>query len=178
MYLCYVLYSVIISDCCWYHFPSSDPMNEMKKMAPQLQKMPDLTRHSLQLLFHWSKPPLFLPKSPNLEDMIQHDAPLHPLVPNWVRVESHVAASCGYLSQPRERKQEMLAIARLLCTLWGTMGALAERQGCAAGHVPHPHIAPLPHCLDRKQPFLPSSLITLCPCPCNCTNVLCSFSAG
>lgn len=60
--------------------------------------------------------------------MIQHHVPLHHLAPIWVRAESHVAASRRYLSQPPERKQEMLAIARLLCTLWGMMGAV-QRGG-------------------------------------------------
>lgn len=62
----------------------------------------------------------------------------------------------------------------------GDDGRRAERRGCAAGHVPHPHIAPLPHCLDRKQPFLPSPLVAPCPITSarHCTNVPRSFSAG
>lgn len=42
----------------------------------------------------------------------------------WKGLGSRVAASCRYLSQPPGRKQEMLAIARLLCALWGMMGAV------------------------------------------------------
>lgn len=98
--------------------------------------------------------------------------PLHPLVASWVTVGSHVTASCVYLPLPQERKQEMLAIAGLLCTLWEIMGRRAERQGCAPGHVPHQHASTL----SGQEAAFP--VIVLCPCPCNRTNAVHRFSAG
>lgn len=49
---------------------------------------------------------------------------LHPLVTSWVTVGSRVTVSRAYLPLPQERKQEMLAIAGLLCTQWEIMGAV------------------------------------------------------
>lgn len=55
----------------------------------------------------------------------------------------------------------------------GDNGRRAERQGCAWGHVPHQHITPYPHCLDRKQLFL-SCLPPPSPPPHRAVTLLCS----
>lgn len=44
--------------------------------------------------------------------------------PGLCSVGSGVTAACTYLTVLRERKQEMLAIAELLCTLWEIMGTV------------------------------------------------------
>ncbi|XP_029934212.1 CMT1A duplicated region transcript 1 protein [Myripristis murdjan] len=78
---------------------------------------------------------------------------------SWVTVGSHVTAS--YLGLARERKQEMLAIAGLLCTLWEIMGAVQRDRDVprAMFHITTSH--PIHSCLDRK-PYFPSSPSLLC----------------
>ncbi|KAK1881459.1 Sugar transporter ERD6-like 16 [Dissostichus eleginoides] len=54
----------------------------------------------------------------------QRDALLHPLFSSWVTVGSHITASYADMALRQERKQEMFAIAGLLCTLWEIMGGV------------------------------------------------------
>lgn len=111
-------------------------------------------KHRLALFFNNASCPL------NLEATTQRDALLHPLFSSWVTVGSHVTASCMYLALPAGEEAGNARHSRAALYPMGDNGRRAERQGCAPGHVPHQHIAPRPHCLDRKQPFLssPSSL--------------------
>lgn len=67
---------------------------------------------------------------------------LHPLVTSWVTVGSRVPASAAGEEAGNARHS------RAALYPMGDNGRRAERQGCAPGHVPH--------CLDRKQPFLSS----------------------
>lgn len=56
----------------------------------------------------------------------------------------------------------MLAIAGQLCTLWEIMGGVQRGgRGCAWGHVPHQHIAPLSG-QEAAFPAMSPSSSTLC----------------
>lgn len=131
-----------------------------------------LQKHRLALFFNNASCPL------KLEATTQRDALLHPLFSSWVTVGSHVTASYVYLAVPRERKQEMLAIAGPLCTLWEIMGGV-RRGGdvCPGPCSTSAHRNPIYTLSGREAAFLVIPLITM-PLPLyNRTNtVLCKFS--
>lgn len=94
-------------------FPAFHTLTEL---APRSFVSPK--KHRLALFFNNASLPL------NLEAVTQQDALMQPLFSSCVTVGSHVTASYTYLALLRERKQEMLTIAGLLCTLWEIMGAV------------------------------------------------------
>lgn len=115
-----------------------------------------LQKHRLALFFNNASCPL------KLEATTQRDALLHPLFSSWVTVGSHVTASYVYLAVPRERKQEMLAIAGPLCTLWEIMGGV-RRGGdvCPGPCSTSAHRNPIYTLSGREAAFLVIPLITM-----------------
>lgn len=73
-----------------------------------------------------------------------------------------VAACCCLVHVPgRARKQEMLAIAGLLCTLWEIMGGVRGGGDVPLARVPHQHISTTSSLSGQEAALPVIALITL-----------------